>query len=174
MHSRKLTEFREEIIYKNRNPRNSRVLDMLGDETTNPTRTIPEGTIFYRGRAVDTDRTSIGIEEGFAGFSKSGSFVPPIDKTKDLRASYRFIPYLYAASSEEVAIREVCNSEGVGISLAKVVVRESLTLFDLINISSEYIVWDISLLGIIEFEGAKISPVFIDSNISLYGKIVFN
>ena len=129
--SKKLKEFTDEIKYENRNPENVEVLKKLKDDSTNPYTNINKGTKFYRSRVVAGNESGIGIEPGFDGYSMKDSFVPPISKSKDLRASYRFIPYLYVASTEEVSIAEVRAKAGDRVSIAIIEVLEDLILFDL-------------------------------------------
>ena len=129
--SKKLKQFIENIKYVDRNPENVDALKELKNESTNPYTNINIGAHFYRSRLVTGDKSSIGIEPMFSGYSMKCSFVPPVNKSKDSRASYRYIPYLYVASSEKVSIAEVRAKEEDTVSVAIIEVLEDLTLFDL-------------------------------------------
>lgn len=131
MHSQKLREFSEEIKFKNRNPRNVELLKRLDDVTLNPTEIVQPGTLFYRCRIVKDNLENINSEHGFSGYNAAGSFVAPVFATKDMRANYRFIPYLYVASTKKLAIFETRPEKEDKVSVATIVVDEELTLFDL-------------------------------------------
>lgn len=134
--SRKLKEFIENIKYVDRNPKNVDALEELKNVSTNPCTNINRGTHFYRSRLVTDDKSNIGIELMFEGYSMKYSFVPPVNKSKDSRASYRFIPYLYVASTEKVSIAEVRPKAEDEVSVAIIEVMENLTLFDLIQVKT--------------------------------------
>ena len=124
-----LKQFISEIQYKNRNPQDVRILESLSDLTTNPERKIIKGTRLYRCRIIN-NIDSIGKEEGFYGFGKKDSFVPPPDKTRDMRANYRYIPYLYCANHPYTALVEVRPRLGADVSVATITVNEDLTILD--------------------------------------------
>ena len=63
MRSRILEEFTEEIQFKNRNPQNIRVLNLLDDKSTNAEPILPAGTYLYRCRVI-TDTSKIAQENG--------------------------------------------------------------------------------------------------------------
>ena len=42
-------------------------------------------------------------EKGFFGYGSKDSFVPPREKTSDMRANYRYIPYLFASNVYKIA-----------------------------------------------------------------------
>ena len=153
MHSRKLKEFSDEIKYKNRNPRNIELLKQIDNIEDNPTFIIQPETILYRSRKVETDLNTIDSEPGFHGYNSLGSFVAPPLKTKDMRANYRFIPYLYVASSKRLSVKEIRPEEGDSISVASIIVDEDLTVFDLRqikNISANRNVKDSFLIDLAE------------------------
>lgn len=127
--SRYLKEFIEEIQYHNRNPRNIKVLDLLNDKHTNPKRIIAPGTHLYRCRQIH-DLGKAGKEQGFWGYGKQDSFVPPPQATRDLRANYRYIPYLYCANHPYTALVEVRPRLGADVSIATIKVDEELILLD--------------------------------------------
>ena len=131
MHSRKLKEFIEEIKYRNRNPKNNELLSLLDDVGKNPTTFFNEGTVFYRCRLVKNDLEKIDVETGFEGYDAKGSFVAPVLATYDMRANYRFIPYLYVASTEELAVKEIRPGILSLVSISRIIVDEELKLFDL-------------------------------------------
>ena len=127
--SKYLKEFIEEIQYRNRNPQEIKVLDMLNDLSTNPERKIPVGTLLYRCRVIQ-DISKTGKEDNFFGYGKSDSFVPPPSLTRDLRANYRYIPYLYCANHPYTALVEVRPRLGANVSVAMITTRAELTLLD--------------------------------------------
>jgi hypothetical protein len=103
--SRELELFVDEIKYVNRNPKDNSVLKFLNDIGTNPTIILDTDRFLYRARVV-TDINKINVEKGFWGYSKNDSFIPPINLTKDMRANYRYIPYLYCSNSPYIALCE--------------------------------------------------------------------
>lgn len=127
--SKYLKEFIDEIQYRNRNPQDIKVLDLLKDLSTNPERRIPVGTHLYRCRIMQ-DMSKAGKEHGFFGYGKSDSFVPPASVTRDLRANYRYIPYLYCANHPYTALVEVRPRLGANVSVATITTKAELTLLD--------------------------------------------
>jgi len=127
--SKYLKEFIDEIQYRNRNPQDIKVLDLLKDLSTNPERRIPAGTLLYRCRIIH-DISKMGKEAGFFGYGKSDSFVPPASATRDLRANYRYIPYLYCANHPYTALVEVRPRLGANVSVATITTTAELTLLD--------------------------------------------
>ena len=69
-------------------------------------------------------------DKGFFGYGKDDSFVPPANVTRDLRANYRYIPYLYCANHPYTAVVEVRPRLGANVSVASIRVNEKLTLLD--------------------------------------------
>jgi len=124
-----LKEFIREIQFRNRNPRDLKALSFLEEMSTNPVIELPEGEKLWRARVV-AKGTSIGREKGFLGYGAKDSFVPPPETARDMRASYRYIPYLYVANDSQVALAEVRPRLLSQVSVATVAVRESLTLLD--------------------------------------------
>lgn len=127
--SKHLKIFVDEIQYRNRNPRNTQVLKLLDAVDTNPERILLPGTHLYRSRVI-YDMTKAGKEPGFYGYGAKDSFVPPASVTRDLRANYRYIPYLYCANNPYTAMVEVRPRLGANVSIATVTVKEKLTLLD--------------------------------------------
>lgn len=127
--SKYLKEFIEEIQFRNRNPQDIKVLELLDDLSTNPERRIPVGTHLYRCRIM-SDTSKAGKENGFYGYGKSDSFVPPPNVTRDLRANYRYIPYLYCANHPYTALVEVRPRLGANVSVATITTNAELTLLD--------------------------------------------
>lgn len=127
--SKYLKEFIDEIQYRNRNPQDIKVLDLLKDISTNPERRIPVGTSLFRCRIIQ-DISKAGKEHGFFGYGKSDSFVPPASVTRDLRANYRYIPYLYCANHPYTALVEVRPRLGANVSVATIATKAELTLLD--------------------------------------------
>ncbi len=128
--SKKLKNFLHEIQYVNRNPQDNSVLEFLNDIGTNPTIVLDTDKFLYRARVV-TDINKISIEKGFWGYSKSDSFIPPINLTKDMRANYRYIPYLYCSNSPYIALCETRPRFGTIVSVAKIAIKDKLEVFDL-------------------------------------------
>lgn len=127
--SRYLKEFIAEIQFKNRNPRNIKALELLNNLDTNPVRVLSVGTELFRCRVI-SDESKINKEKGFFGYGKKESFVPPANVTRDLRANYRYIPYLYCANDAYTALVEVRPRLGARVSVATIRVNEELRLLD--------------------------------------------
>lgn len=129
MRSKILEEFIKEIQYKNRNPQNIRVLNLLDDKSTNAERILLAGTYLYRCRVI-TDTSKIAQENGFYGYNAKESFVPPAEISKDMRANYRYIPYLYCSNNLYISAIEVRPRLSSKISVATIEVNEPLRLLD--------------------------------------------
>lgn len=128
--SNKLKEFIDEIQCHNRNPIDNSVLKMLEDIDTNPERIIsPGGKFLYRSRVIHA-KDKLQKKYPFFGFDEKGSFIPPPDCTRDMRANYRYIPYLYCATSPYLSIVEVRPRLGAKVSVARIKAKEELRLFD--------------------------------------------
>ena len=124
-----LQRFIHEIQYVNRNPKDTKVLKLLNDSDTNPVRTIDPGTHLYRSRIIENEE-KIGNEDGFWGYGAKDSFVPPAKVTRDLRANYRYIPYLYCSNLPYISLVEVRPHIGSNVSIATINVKSSLKLLD--------------------------------------------
>ena len=70
---------------------------MLNELDTNPVRLLPSGRELFRCRIIG-ENSKVNSEKDFYGFGKEESFVPPPEVTRDLRANYRYIPYLYCSN----------------------------------------------------------------------------
>ena len=127
--SRYLREFIEEIQFKNRNPRDIKALELLDDLSTNPERLLVSGTELFRCRIID-DQSQINKEPGFFGYGAKESFVPPPKNTKDLRANYRYIPYLYCATHPYMALVETRPRLGAHVSIATILTNQPIRLLD--------------------------------------------
>ena len=127
--SKYLKTFIEEIKFHNRIPKKTKVLELLDDLSTNPERILTPETKLYRSRII-SDMTQTGIEPGFWGYGNKDSFVPPANLTRDLRANYRYIPYLYCANNPYTAVVEVRPRLGANVSIATISVNKKLTLLD--------------------------------------------
>ena len=93
---------------------------------------VEEGCILYRARIVDVKiRNNYLRENGFRGFNKEHSFVPPQKSAKENRASPAGIVYLYVAENEHTAIAEVRPSMLDEISVARIKVLQRLKILDL-------------------------------------------
>ena len=130
MRSRILKEFIEEIQYKNRNPQHLRALMLLDDKSTNTERILPIGTYLYRCRII-TDVSKIDKVKGYYGYGPDESFVPPRQFSKDMRANYRYIPYLYCSNHPYISAIEVRPRLSSNISVATLKVIEPICLLDL-------------------------------------------
>lgn len=126
-----LADFIEEITLRNRNPSPQKVeiLKLLKDRKTNCEINLPAGTIMYRSRII-CDKSMIANKAPFWGYDADNSFIPPRSVTKDMRANYRYIPYLYCSSLGYTSIAEVRPRLGENVSLAHVQAEESLHLLD--------------------------------------------
>lgn len=127
--SKLLKKFVDEIQYRNRNPRNVRVLQLLDDMSTNPERILSNGDKLYRCRVL-LKNSKVGIQQGFYGFNAEESNVAPLLSTKDMRANYRYIPYLYCANHPYTALLEVRPRLGSIVSVATIEIKEKIRLFD--------------------------------------------
>lgn len=132
IHSRYLKEFIEEITYHNRNPRDLKALELLDDISTNPEMKVKSAERLYRSRVIKANDIT-NKEVGFFGFGASGSFVPPKKYSNDMRANYRYIPYLYCSNHPYLSLVEVRPRLGALVSVATIVVNEELTLLDFTN-----------------------------------------
>lgn len=127
-----LQRFANEIINKTRNPRNLEFEDFFKDTDTNPEYTVHRETILYRGRLIKSaDGATINKEIDFRGFDKSGSGITPPSRTSDMRANYKYIPYLYCTPDKYVAVAELRPHLGSQISIASLRVNEDIKLFNL-------------------------------------------
>jgi len=129
MKSNKLREFIKEVQYVNRNPRDNSVLELLEDASTNPEIILEKDTELFRSRII-SDRKHINKEKGFYGYGSKDSFIPPRAKTADMRANYRYIPYLYCSNHRYISIIEVRPRFGAEVSIATIKVQDRLTLLD--------------------------------------------
>lgn len=130
--SRYLQEFIQEITYNNRNPKDIKALSLMEDISTNPERIISPGEKLFRCRIIKKGDTT-NQKKNFFGFDDKGSFVPPPESTRDLRANYRYIPYLYCANDPYIALVEVRPRFGANVSIATIEVKDKLTLLDFTN-----------------------------------------
>lgn len=151
--SPELKTFISDMQFKNRNPRNDRVLDLLNKIETNPSYVINQNENLYRARIMDDD-SKINQTGEFKGYSKEESYTPPPRLTRDMRANYRYIPYLYCSDTPYICVCEVRPRLKSRISLATIRVNEPLNIFDLTlanpnpNISNEkkFLCRDLSML----------------------------
>ena len=143
-----MREFIKEIQYKNRNPRDVKALALLDDISTNPERVLPVGMGLFRGRIID-DVTKINKEKGYFGYGAKDSFIPPAKATKDLRANYRYISYLYCTNHPYTALVEVRPRLGARVSIATIRVNQELHLLDLSMLYSKPVTVDDDVLDYI-------------------------
>ena len=127
--SQYLRDFIKEIQYNNRNPRDTKAIKLLDDISTNPERVLSKGTVLFRCRIIK-DESQIGKEKGFYGYGAKDSFIPPSKLTKDFRANYRYIPYLYCANHPYIALIEVRPRLGACVSVATIQVNELIRVLD--------------------------------------------
>ncbi len=129
MKSRLLKNFIQEIQFKNRNPKETRVLALLDDISTNPERIFQQGEKLYRSRII-LNEEEINKKTGFYGYDAEQSFIPPWRITRDLRANYRYIPYLYCSNHPYISLIEVRPRIGAKISIATILVNQNINLLD--------------------------------------------
>lgn len=127
--SKYLREFINEIQYHNRNPKDIKALELLDDISTNPEIVLEENSLLYRCRIV-TNKNEVGKEKNFYGYNAQGSFVPPPKATRDMRANYRYIPYLYCANNPYISLVEVRPPLGSLVSVATIKVQKPIRLLD--------------------------------------------
>lgn len=103
-----LHKFVEDIQRINRNPQkeDAKVIQLINKIETNPERVITSGTKLYRCRIIHSDSNLCGVAPYF-GFDSDGSLAPPWRLATDMRASYRYIPYLYCANHPYLSLVEV-------------------------------------------------------------------
>lgn len=130
--SKYLREFIEEITYHNRNPQDLKALDLMDDISTNPEIKIKINVELYRSRIIKDER-KINISPGFFGYDSKESFVPPKEYACDMRANYRYIPYLYCSNHPYISLVEVRPRLGALVSIATIVAKEELNLLDFTN-----------------------------------------
>ena len=127
--SKYLNQFIKDIQHVNRNPENTKALELLNDKSTNPEVIILPKTKLYRSRIVD-DESKIGKKPGFFGYDADGSFITPWQFARDMRANYRYIPYLYCSNNPYTALIEVRPRLAAKVSIATIQVKEKMTLLD--------------------------------------------
>lgn len=132
IHSKYLREFIKEITYHNRNPRDLKALELMDDISTNPEIKVKENEKLYRSRIIE-DKSKINKSPGFFGYDSVESFVPPREYASDMRANYRYIPYLYCSNHPYLSLVEVRPRLGALVSIATIVANEELTLLDFTN-----------------------------------------
>lgn len=127
--SKHLKNFIKEIQYNNRNPQDIKALELLNDISTNPEIVLDKNSLLYRCRIV-SNKNEIGKEPNFYGYDAKGSFVPPPNITKDMRANYKYIPYLYCSNNPYIALIEVRPQLSSMVSIATIGINESIRLLD--------------------------------------------
>lgn len=127
--SKYLQEFIKEIQFKNRNPQSIKALELLNDISTNPEMTLHSGENMYRCRIISSN-DKINQKPYFYGYDDKGSFVPPKEVTRDLRANYKYIPYLYCSNDPYTALVEVRPRFGASVSVATIITKEKIRLLD--------------------------------------------
>lgn len=128
--SANLKKFIKEITYNNRNPQDNKVLEQIKDFSTNPEIILHNGDLLYRARIIKNDE-NITNKSPFYGLSKTESFVAPKSKTRDMRANYRYIPYLYCSNSKYIASLEVRPKLYSKVNISTIEVKEKMTILDL-------------------------------------------
>ncbi|NTZ16433.1 hypothetical protein EXW96_02235 [Paenibacillus sp. JMULE4] len=109
------SDFKNEVLYKNRFIINHEVLDIIKSISVRNTREINTGQTFYRARLFDVDETLLSFitmqksttkNSPFHGYDAEGSFIPRNnDVVSDGRANPSFIKYLYTAEDAYVTAR---------------------------------------------------------------------
>jgi hypothetical protein len=150
------SDFKEEVLYKNRFIINHEVLEYIKKMAQICRKTIEKDTILYRARQFtgdeyflyylhNTDKTTENSlvastfkarfnknqQTGFWGFNAEESFVPSSNNLiGDGRANPSFIKYLYTAEEPYTALVEVRPYLGSRVSVAEVKVNEQLVVTD--------------------------------------------
>lgn len=153
--SKLLSAFVDNIQRVNRNPQkdDARVIQIIDDISTNPERIISEGTKLFRCRIIHSGSNLCG-KSPFYGFGADDSLAPPWKRAKDMRASYRYIPYLYCANHPYLSLVEVRPRIGAKVSVAEISVTKDITLLDFtaktkpkgMNLTKQNLFHDLSLL----------------------------
>lgn len=140
MKSELFKKFISDIKEVRRNPKEDRVLSLLDEESTNPNYTVKKDMLLYRGRLIrQGDDSRLGQSPEFSGFDANNSLLPPRYCSKDMRASYKYIPYLYCADHKYLAIAELRPHIGNRISVATIEPNDTLKIFDLTANFEEYV-----------------------------------
>ena len=130
--SRLLKEFISEITFRNRNPQDTRALQLLNDISTNSEQIINPNEKLYRSRIIKQSHQT-GQSPNFYGLDAKDSYIAPVKATRDMRANYRCIPYLYCTNNPYVSIVEVRPRLGASVSVATIVAKEKIVLLDFTN-----------------------------------------
>lgn len=129
--SRILDDFISEIKYKNRNPKDIRALELLSEIKSNSEIELPAGFSMYRARIIHNhEKDMLNKHSGFYGFDAENSYVPPPEKASDMRANYRYIPYLYCSNNAYISIAEVRPQIGSEVSVATIMAKQTIKLLD--------------------------------------------
>lgn len=153
--SKLLSSFVDNIQRINRNPQkdDARVIQIIDDISTNPERHILKGTKLFRCRIIHSGSNLYG-KSPFYGFGADDSLAPPWKRATDMRASYRYIPYLYCANHPYLSLVEVRPRIGAKVSVAEINVKKDITLLDFtakkkpkgMDITKQNLFHDLSLL----------------------------
>lgn len=137
------SNFKKEVVYKNRFIINHEVLDYLEEIANACKTTIESGRTLYRARIYIEDDNFVSAtlpppgyrsfkqreQSGFLGYSAEESFVPPYnDLINDGRANPAFIKYLYTAEEPYTALVEVRHFLGSRVSVADIKINEPLVV----------------------------------------------
>lgn len=127
--SKYLKQFVEEIQFHNRNPQDIKALDLLKDISTNPEIVFSSHQYLYRSRII-SNMNEINKVPNFYGYDCDQSFVPQAKLSRDLRANYRYIPYLYCSNDPYTALVEVRPRLGASVSVATISIQDKVRLLD--------------------------------------------
>ncbi|MEH7887001.1 RES family NAD+ phosphorylase [Bacillus sp. JJ1609] len=150
------TDFKNEILYRNRFNIKHEVLDILESIANSCESTLESGEILYRARIYTADTTFLHylkaeeiseennlfkhfnkakinnkMKTKFWGYDEKDSFVP-LDNNivSDGRANPSYIKYLYTAEEPYTALVEVRPYLGSRVSIAEIKVNEPLIITD--------------------------------------------
>lgn len=126
--------FEKDIINKERIPRNEehRIFDIINicDDGI-AVEMLPSLLKAYRARNFEgIDEKSYKRDFGFWGYNVKDSFVPEAKASKNMRANFKNIPYLYCAQTPYIACTELRPRFGSTISVATIQLNKELKMFN--------------------------------------------
>lgn len=83
------------------------------------------------GNLIDTLKQVLKTDKQWWGYDSKGSDAPPREIASAGRANAKHISYLYLADNEKTALYEVRPSIGQEVSIATIVIKRQLKIFDL-------------------------------------------
>ena len=140
-------KFKDEIMYNNRFfPDTNEFFQYLDEILLKNEVKFDAGKFFYRARiykdneydftktknqkASESLQRAFNNHNGFYGYDKYNSLLPPILQTSSGRANPEFIPYLYVAEEEYTSLVEVRPFINEQVSISKIKTLSSIKIVD--------------------------------------------